>query len=68
MACYVGPVQLPGGLVADSGVSGGAPAGPGFDFAVHCDPEVCLEERPDALVLGPLVDDVTGFQLHDRRE
>lgn len=54
--------------MADPGVSGGAPAGPGFDFAVHGDPEVYLEEQTDALVVGHLVEDVTGFLLHDPLE
>lgn len=67
MAGYAGLVQHLGSPVADPGVSGGALAGPGFDFVVHAVPEVYLEElelQVDALVVGPLVQDVTGCQLH----
>lgn len=64
MAGYAGLVQLPGSLVADPGVSGGALAGPGFDFVVHGVPEVYLGVQIDALVVGPLVQDATGCQLH----
>lgn len=67
MAGYAGLVQLLGGLVADPGVSAGGHAGPGLDFVVHGVPEVYVEElgvQADALVVGPLVQDATGCQLH----
>lgn len=57
MAGDAGLVQLLGGLVADPGVSGVAPAGPGLDV-VHSVPQVYIEDlgvQVDVLVVGPLV-------------
>lgn len=62
MAGYAGLVQQLGSQVADPGVPGGARAGPGF--VVPAVPDVYLEVQLDALVVGPLVQDVTGRQPH----
>lgn len=65
-AGYAGLVQLLGGLVADPGVAGGDHAEAGLDV-VHGVLEVYFEElgvQVGALVLGPLVQDVTGCQMH----
>lgn len=63
-------MQPPDGPVADPGVSEGGHAGPGFHLTVHCVVvvgEVYPEElvvQTDALVDGPVVQDVPGCQLH----
>lgn len=53
--------------MADSDVTGGALAGPGFGFLLHGVPEVYLGDpgvQTDALVDGTPVQDAAGCQLH----
>lgn len=58
---------LPGCLVVDPGVTGGAPAGPGFDFVAGGVPEVYFEDfvvQYDALVAGLPASLAAGYQRH----
>lgn len=67
MAGDSGLERLPGCLAGGSGVTGGAPAGPGFDFVVGGVPEVYLEdlgEQGDALVVGLHASSAAGCQWH----
>lgn len=66
MAGDAGLEWLPGCPAGGLGVTGGTPAGPGFDFAVGGGPEVCREDlgaRRDAPVAALPVS--SGYQ---RRE
>lgn len=67
MAGDAGLELLPGGLVVGPGATGGAPAGPGFDFVAQGVPEVYLEDfgvQHDALVAGLPVSSAAGDQQH----
>lgn len=55
MAGDAGLELLPGCLVVGPGATGGAPAGPGFDFVAQGVPDVYLEDfgvQHEALVAG----------------
>lgn len=65
MAGDAGLELLPGCLVVGPGATGGAPAGPGFDFVAQGVPEVYLEDfgvQHDVLVAGLPVSSAAGYQ------